>query len=547
MMSESNKPATLRRFERAKTRRQQWDGLLDDAYRYAIPNHDPRGTETRGSQRDIEVYDNTAVNAVHWKKARLHGQLFPPFREWMDFTPNFDLYKQAGGKENEDQWRAFFKDAREKFHAAIEVSNFHIEIDPALGDACISTGCLMVHAGSPENPLRFEAVPIAQLIPEEGPDGMIKTLFREWRITGRQIPEKWPDADLPEPVKQRIKQEPDDQLPVVEALLHDYSTDTCRYEVWLVGGHDASGDTLIVTRRYHVSPAIAFRMDKAPGEWMGRGPVLNVLGDIKTANKVVELILKNASIAATGIWQADDDGVLNLSNIKLAPGTIIPKAQGSQGLQPLEAPGRFDVSQIVLQQLQENIRRGIQGPALPPTDEGTRTATEIDARIAEHQAVELPISLRLLSELDYPLADRVLSILSSPDMAGSPYYIDASFIVSKGMSLVPTSPLIRLQDLADTAQNQQIYAQAAQLFPDIIGHVVNRPGYLKEALGKAGFPYEYFLSEEQQAEAEALVRMKMAEMEAAQRLEAVQKQHQDHLEGPGTSPSSRTINQGGGL
>ncbi len=511
-MSQNNKPATLRRFERAKSQRQQWDGLLDDAYRYAIPNHDPRGTETRGSQRDIEVYDNTAVNAVQWKKARLHGQLFPPFREWMDFTPNLDLYE----KGNEDQWRQFFKNARERFHAAIEVSNFHIEIDPALGDACISTGCLMVHAGSPENPLRFEAVPIAQLIPEEGPDGMIKTLFREWRITGRQVKEKWPDADLPGPVKQRISQEPDDHLPVIEALLHEYSTDTCRYEVWLTGGYENSSDTLIVTRHYHVSPAIAFRMDKAPGEWMGRGPVLNVLGDIKTANKVVELILKNASIAATGIWQADDDGVLNLSNIKLAPGTIIPKAQGSQGLQPLEAPGRFDVSQIILQQLQENIRRGIQGPTLPPTDQGTRTATEIDARVAEHQAVELPISLRLLSELDYPLADRVLSILSSPDMAGSPYYIDVSGITSQGLSLVPASPLVRLQDLADSARNQQIYAQAAQLFPDIIGNVVNRSGYLKGALGKAGFPAEYFLSAEQQAEAEALMQMKMAEMESAQ-------------------------------
>ena len=38
---------------------------------------------------------------------------------------------------------------------------------------------------------------------------------------------------------------------------------------------------------------------------------MTTLPDIKTANKVVELILKNASIAVTGIWLADDDGVLN--------------------------------------------------------------------------------------------------------------------------------------------------------------------------------------------------------------------------------------------
>ena len=70
--------------------------------------------------------------------------------------------------------------------------------------------------------------------------------------------------------------------------------------------------------------------------------------DIKTANKVVELILKHASIAVTGIWQADDDGVLNPATVRLTPGTIIPKAVGSAGLTPLEAPGRFDVSELVL-------------------------------------------------------------------------------------------------------------------------------------------------------------------------------------------------------
>ena len=58
---------------------------------------------------------------------------------------------------------------------------------------------------------------------------------------------------------------------------------------------------------------------------------MKALPDIRTANKVVELVLKNASIAVTGIWQADDDGVLNPGTVRLVPGTIIPKAPGSAG------------------------------------------------------------------------------------------------------------------------------------------------------------------------------------------------------------------------
>jgi len=58
---------------------------------------------------------------------------------------------------------------------------------------------------------------------------------------------------------------------------------------------------LLAARKSADSPFINFRWLKAAGETYGRSPVMKSLPDIKTANKVVELILKNASIAVTGI------------------------------------------------------------------------------------------------------------------------------------------------------------------------------------------------------------------------------------------------------
>ena len=94
---------------------------------------------------------------------------------------------------------------------------------------------------------------------------------------------------------------------------------------------------LLASGLFAENPFVAFRWLKLPNETYGRGPVAKALPDIRTANKVVELILKNASIAATGIWQAEDDGVLNPATIRLVPGAIIPKAAGSAGLTPLAA------------------------------------------------------------------------------------------------------------------------------------------------------------------------------------------------------------------
>lgn len=131
------------------------------------------------------------------------------------------------------------------------------------------------------------------------------------------------------------------------------------------------------------SPFINFRWLKAPREIYGRSPVMKTLPDIKTANKVVELVLKNATIAVTGIWQADDDGVLNPATIKLVPGTIIPKAVGSAGLSPLEAPGRFDLSQELLTSLRESSRRSLLADKLGQPDSLKMTATEALERSSE--------------------------------------------------------------------------------------------------------------------------------------------------------------------
>ncbi len=483
--------ATLQRFARAARRRQTRDRVLDDAYALALPSHASNRAGVTGQQRDREVFDNTAVQALHWRKSRLHGQLFPPFKSWMDFEAPETLMHDEEARQAFD---IHASEVREKFHGAIEASNFHIEIDPALGDALISTGALMVHAGTLNRPLRFEAIPAQEMTPEEGQDGLLATVFRDLHRFARRIAERWPDARLPADLARSAEKQPDTEIRVIEAILADDPGAPAIYEVWCAAQPGVPGEQMLLRRNFAASPVIAFRTDKAPGEWMGRGPVLNALADIKTANKVVELILKNASIAVTGIWQAEDDGVLNPANIQLVPGAIIPKAVGSQGLTPLDAPGRFDVSQIVLENLQRSIREAIMGPGLPPASASGRTAFEIDVRQQEFEAVELPMSLRLLTELDYPLANRVLAIMSSPAMVGSPYYVPPFEVDGERVKPKPTSPLVRLQEIADATAAQVAYTQAAAAFPDLVEQVIDRSGYLREFLKRNGFPSEFLVT-----------------------------------------------------
>ncbi len=473
------------RFEAAKSARQRWAETLDEAYAYCLPQYAPPSTsstggEARGEKRGAEVYDTTAEDALTERAARTQDQLFPPFAEWTDFEPAEVLELDDGQRQ---QISERFAEARARFHAAVEMANFHIEMPLALRDAYVSTGAVTVDFGTPANPLTFGAVPIGQLIPEESPDGVIRTNYRERKVKLREIAQLWPEAELPEAVAARAESAPNDEAQVVEMEIFEPDTGATRYRVFIDGWHEIFAETLGAQR------TLCFRVDKVPGETMGRGPALAKMPDIKTANKVVELVLKNASIAVTGIWQADDDGVLNPANIKLVPGAIIPKAVGSAGLTPLEAPGRFDVSNLVLDELRARIARGIKGPDLPPATDAVRTAFELGERRADQRAVEVPQTLRLLNELYFPLVARILHILTHPSMAGSPYFIADFEIAGKAVLPKPISPLVRLRDQADTEVALQAFAAVLSTFgPELGAEIADLPATARWFLLNHAFP-----------------------------------------------------------
>ncbi len=487
----------LKRYQAALNRRRLWDGVLGDAYAMALPQYESPasgidGGAHRGEKRGKTVYDSTAADSLDRRAARTAGQLFPPFRPFADVQPADGLNLT---EDEEKKLRAHHALAMKKFHAAIDVSNFHTEMPQALRDAYISTGALNIDFGTEENPLAFEALPISQLAPEESADGVIRTSFRRREIAVRDLPLLWPTGTFPEEISRAARAGKDDKHGVIEANVWDPENRQTLYRAYL-----ASDEKLIASETLPEPRTVVFRVDKVPGETMGRGPVIRALPDIQTANKVVELVLKNASIAVTGIWQAEDDGTLNPATVRLTPGAIIPIAPGSAGLRPLDAPGRFDVSQLVLDQLRERIRTAIEGPALPPSDERVRTAFELSERRADQLSVELPMTLRLLGELFHRLMARCLFILSHPKMAGSRFYIPPSVVAGDRIKMVPTSPLARIAEREEALVHAATFNELSQTAPEQVARVIDMDAYVRDRLRRAGFPEDLVRSPDEVAE-----------------------------------------------
>jgi hypothetical protein len=165
--------------------------------------------------------------------------------------------------------------------------------------------------------------------------------------------------------------------------------------------------------------------------------------------------LKNASINVTGIWMADDDGVLNPANIKLVPGAIIPKAVGSKGLQPLQSPGQMDLSNLVLEDLRRRIRSSLLMEKLGQVGATSMSATEVLERSTDVARVLGATYGRLQSELLSPLVERAMAILVRRGE------IPALRIDGRQIDIDYRSPLARRQARED-AQNAMAWFATVQ-------------------------------------------------------------------------------------
>lgn len=367
-------------YRRALDARAPWVARWDAAMRYTMPTNDT----------DVAtLFDATAADAVDNLAASIYSLMTPPESLWLTLIPESDASPDADA-------------ATAALRANLNDSNFYTTIHQCYLDLVIlGTACLFM-AETPigaSSAFSFTAVPMRDIAI------LPNAVFHTATMPACEVLEKYPTWTPPADIADQIKRDPATPLRLVQSLIGT------EFTAWLdVGGEFENN--IVARGTFETNPYIIFRWSVLSGEQYGRGPVLRALPDIKTANKVVELVLKNATIAVSGIWQADDDGVINLNNINLTPGAIIPKAVGSSGLTPLSSGADFDVSQIILKDLRERIRHALLADRLGLLSEKEMTATEIMARNSDMMRILGATYGRLLHEFIRPLTDRGLQILS---------------------------------------------------------------------------------------------------------------------------------------
>ena len=151
-------------------------------------------------------------------------------------------------------------------------------------------------------------------------------------------------------------------------------------------------------------------------------------------------------MSITGMWQADDDGILNPDTIELVPGTIIPRAMNSRGLEPLVPASQSNVSQFLIQDMRHNIKKAMFNESLGAPEGTPMSATEVHERMADLSRTIGSAYGRLHTELTTPLLRRVVHILKSQGR------IEIPMVNGREIKIVNVSPLAQAQHNENVAR-----------------------------------------------------------------------------------------------
>jgi len=502
----------LKRYERAKAKRTNFVDVFEECYEYALPQRESFYYEVSGQRRDDKIFDETAVVGVQEFASRLQSGLVPNFARWADLTAGSETPKEQRDVVNNE-----LEEVTEYVFEILQNSNFAQEVHESFMDLAVGTGVLVCEEGDAINPIRFSAIPLPHVILDTGPDDRIDHVFRERKqIRFDQLPMLYPKGNFNPELQALINNKSDQTTTVLEIVCRNYTK--TNEEAFLHYAICMTTKSVLMQREMSgvgSNPFICFRWSKCAGEVYGRGPLFNALSAIKTTNLTVEMILENAQMAISGIYQMEDDGVINPDTINLVPGTIIPKAMGSAGLQPIQAAGSFDVAQLVLGDMRNNIKRALYNDMLGDPNRTPASATEIAERMADLSRRIGSAFGRLQVELVQPVLQRVVHILKKQGR------LEVPTINGREVKIRSVSPLAQAQANQDiTAVSRFLELANGAFGPEAINVLINTEETAAYLAKKFGIPDNLVRDEQEREQILALMQqMQQSQAQAPQPME----------------------------
>jgi hypothetical protein len=424
----ANGPEIIKRRDRMKNKRYNFDERWERMAPFIAPSR--RGINTQwspGEKQTQGVYDSTTLMAAELMAMFIAGHIINPSQQWMGYR-----MRQADANQH-DEVKEWLEECRDRTLKRLTASMFYAEGPESLIDyGGFGTGCLISEeAPQPVNRIvrgfrgfYFHAEKTGRFYIEEGADGLVDTLFRDFELSARVIDERWGgenQARLPENVRQAIqKGEMDKGFKMVHAIYPRSRADQNGYTgngmPWASCWVEEQSKSIISEGGYRTFPAAIPRYHRTPGEVYGRGRGDLAFPDTWTLNTAKRMGLEDWALKIRPPVLVRSDSVIGTLRLTPAGPTSINTHGGSikDSIMPFETGSRPEVSALKEEELRKSIR-GIfyvdQILALLEVSKSEMTAFEFARKIELLFRLLGPVYGRLEWEYLYRVVDTVFDIL----------------------------------------------------------------------------------------------------------------------------------------
>lgn len=412
----------IQRYNSLKARR---DGTFLPVWRevrkYVYPTYSDYLSE--GGIRGAALFDDTAILARGRLAAGIYNWMAPPDKRWYEIEAADDELQKDG------EIKDFFAESSKLTARAMANSNWPTVLVQLLNESAsgIDAICYCEEGKNPGEIL-FYAWPAETAVYAENAHGEVDTIFREYKMSARQIVDEFDAGKIPERITNdaRDTARQDKEYRILHAIYPRRKRDPEMFDAanmpYASVYIEIDSKTVLDEGGYEEKPFAVCRFEKAENELCGRGPGLNKLPSIKMLNRMCQAYITNSEFAADPSWIIPDGSIVD-NKFNKSPGATNIYRPSLDGAKPEPVFSGGDLSRLAadIESARENIKQGFFWDIFDPLGDLRQiTATEAEIRNEGKIIPFAPIAGNLHSELFKPVIHRVFGILSRAGMLPEP-------------------------------------------------------------------------------------------------------------------------------
>lgn len=413
--------AILHRFKTLKARKQSLVPLYDLISEYVYNRkYDGYGIPNAGIFADEDIYDNTAQRANGIMANVMVNNIWPNGPRTFSVGRTWDT-------PDTEEIKKYFEFVNQQMYSVMD--NTRAGLQTALDEYMLDQGAYGISGvyveekdTDPATPIRYKSWGIKDMLVDEGPDGLIDTIFSEKEMSIRNAVRVYGLEKLPSNARELYKkgevEKPLKILHVIEPRLDRDPSKKGAKDMPIASIHiELSTRKILKESGLEEMPVFVGRFSKVPGEIYGRSPAMVAMADILEINATREAISVATEKQLDPPLAVYDDGALGGGDIDTSAGavnvfSVTGRLNTGKPIEPLYTVGELQSSYNHIDVLKEAINNHFYLDRLLDFNNETRmTLGEAQLRNALRGQSLGAFYARQENEVVTPIIERTFNIL----------------------------------------------------------------------------------------------------------------------------------------